>query len=260
MLENETGIESDVQAEPSSEVQETSPETSATESQETAAKEQQPSENVPFHKHPRWIERDNELKAEREARTQLERRYAEMESRIKELSTPKPQAQEDILIKELKEIRPEFGERFEKLWTKLSSVDKMEQELQGLRQQQFLNQAVSTVTKLHTENKVSPELQELYNDQLDTMYRSGQLKSVEDISRAYKAVHDRYTKFIDGVKRAEREAYVSSKKQDASVPTSQPKGKAVPTSKGFEFSKNPEEAKAQLVKRILERKNSEKDI
>lgn len=259
MLENENGIESDVSTEPSSEVQETSQEQSA-ESQETAKTEQQPSENVPFHKHPRWIERDNELKAEREARTQLERRYAEMESRIKELSTPKPQTQEDLLIKDLKEIRPEFGERFEKLWTKLSSVEKMEQELQGMRQQQFMNQAVSTVSKLHADNKVSPELQELYNEQLDSRYRAGQLKSVDDVAKAYKEVHDRYSKFLDSVRRSEREAYSSSKKQDAAVPTSQPKGKAVPTAKGFEFSKDPGEAKAQLVRRIMETSKTEKDI
>lgn len=257
MLENENGIESDA-IEPSSEVQESSQEPTV-ESKDSTEQQQSP-ENVPFHKHPRWIERDNELKAERERAARLERQYSEMEARIKELSAPKPETKEDVLIKELKEIRPEFGERFEKLWTKLSSVEKMEQELQGLRQQQFLNQAVATVNKLHTENKVSPELQELYNEQLDTMYRAGQLRSVDDISRTYKAVHERYTKLLDGIKRSEREAYSSSKKQDAAVPTSQPKGKAVPASKGFEFSKDPGEAKAQLVKRIMETAKTEKDI
>lgn len=59
-----------------------------------------PEENVPFHKHPRWIERENELKDLREREEATARELAEFKS-AQEKSTEKPAADIPDWFKEL---------------------------------------------------------------------------------------------------------------------------------------------------------------
>jgi hypothetical protein len=226
----------------------------------TESKQQSSEDNVPFHKHPRWVERDQELKAERSAREELGRQYAQLEKRLQELSQPKTQSQEkDALIERLKGIDPEFGERMERLNSVMPTVEKLQQQLQQMEQQAFVNNAVAKINSLHTEKNVSPSLQAKYNAEMDLAYRTGKIKSESDITKYYNEIHDSYSKLLEDIKRSERASYTQSKKSDAKTPPSS-KGKTVSPGKDFEFSKDPFEARQQLVKRALQLSKAESDL
>ncbi len=245
----------DVNVEESSVPQEsTSVEQSVEPNQEVSAQEQKPSveDKAPFHEHPRFKELvEQKNKAIEQARS-LEERYGAMEAQLKKLTEGSlTQKQEDALISRLKGIDPEFGERFEKL-------DQTQKELAELRQwkaqveaDKVRTQAVSTVDRLHEQNKVAPELRELYNEQLEAAYARNPQAFLKDIQSAYKGVHDRMTKTLENFRRIDRESYVAGKKADASAPAPK-KGGQVPASKEFKFSDDPAEARSQIVKRTLE--------
>lgn len=251
-LENEQ-IESGVQSEPSPEVQESqSAEQTPSEPAKAASEDQQNQDSTPFHKHPRWIERDNELKAERQARQALEQRINSYESRLAELSKPsQAQKEQDALIARLKGIDPEFGERIERLQSSTQDVAELKERLGRFEAEQARSQAVSTVMSLHSQNKVPAELQELYNEQLEAMYSRNPKAFLSDVQGQYNSIHEKLSKVIDSIKRSTTASYVADKKADAKAPTTPTKGKAVSPSKDEEFSSDPAEAKAQLIKRVL---------
>jgi hypothetical protein len=226
--------------------------------------EQQPkpdSDSTPFHEHPRFKELVEQKNKYADSYKQLENRYAEMEKQLRTLSErTKPQETQDQLIARLKGIDPEFGERFEKLDATQKELAELRSWRQQVEAEQTRTQAVNTVMTLHSQNKVPDDLQQLYNEQLEAMYARDPKNFVRDIQGAYKHVHERMSKLLDSVKRQERESYVSNKSQDAKVPTSQPKGKSVNHSKPEEYSKNPDEAKAQLVRRIIQQSKASNSI
>lgn len=77
-LEKETPSESPAENTP----EEKEEETPAEETPAEPAPEAEEEEQIPFHKHPRWIERENELKEERQAREELEAEIASIKARI----------------------------------------------------------------------------------------------------------------------------------------------------------------------------------
>lgn len=233
----------------------------------TAAQPNQEAANTPFHEHPRFkelVEQKNQALASQKA---LEERYQAMERQMQQFqqsqSQPKSQAQaeKDALIERLKGIDPEFATRMEQMSNALPQVEQMQKQFQEYQAEQVRVQAVSSVNSLHEQNKVSPEMKEIINSQLDLMAMQGQLKDLKDIPTAYKQIHEKYSKFVDSIKRSERESYVTAKKVDAKTPTSQPKGApASPASKKPSFSKDPEVARQQIVSRYLKSSKAEADL
>jgi hypothetical protein len=263
MFEGEEQINSGADIEASPEPQESSEK--PTETAEAAApKETKPEstneDNTPFHKHPRWIERDQELKAEREARRQLEQRYQDMERRIQEVSQPKGPDKRSAMLERLKGIDPEFAEFVSGLAPQ-KELEDLRQWKQQYDAQQARQQVNTTIASLHSQNKVSEDLQPRYQLALEAKIRANPNARLEDLPSLYKEVHEDYSKWIDSIKRAERAAYTEAKKADAKIPASTSKGTQVSQNKPkSEWAKDKQEALSQVVQRTLAKRNASRDI
>ncbi len=91
-----------------------------------------PEDNLPFHKHPRWIERENELKTEREAREQMGRELAE----LKELKKEKSSVEVDPRWKALWGDNPEAYQK----WLELENERKDQVKREIVEEQQKAEQ------------------------------------------------------------------------------------------------------------------------
>lgn len=268
MEENESlGLEAESDASGDSSSQESSESNETGETTQVAAP-QQP-DTTPFHEHPRFkelVEQKNQALA---SQRELADKYATMERQLKDLSTPKPQtqAEKDELIEDIRKVDPRLAERLEKFSKYGNSVEQLQARLEAYekqqvqtQQQQVVQSAVAKINQLHETNKVSPEIKTFINNEIDRLYMSGALKELSQVDTVYKTVHDQYTKFVDSIKRSERESYVKAKTPDSKVPASQPKGEPAKSApKKPSFSKDPEQAKAQIVSRYLKMKAAEKD-
>ena len=262
MEENEQ-VQSDVEqasSEPSEPAASSAPETSESKSAEASNKQpEQSEENVPFHKHPRWIERDNELKAERQARQEMAQRLEQMHRQMQEFTQPKPTDKFAGLKERLKGIDPEFAEYVS---TQLAPAKELE-ELRNWRQQQELQsqQAYgrSELQRLHDTHKVDASTQARYNAAIEAKVRANPNLRLEDLPRVYKEVHDDYSSWIEGIKRSERESYVKAKQSSAAAPTVSKGTPAKPATKA-EWSKNRDEARNQLIQRVLTKAKASSDI
>lgn len=242
----ESGVEQAASPEPQSQ-----PEQVAQPAEQEAKPEANKQPDAPFHEHPRFRELVEQKNQYAEMVKRLETQQKAMEARFKSMEeTSKPKV-EDPLLKRLKDIDPEFGERFEKLSSQERELQELRDWRNQMQEQQFVSSALSEIRGLHSKNNVSPELQAKYEKELDFAYRSGQIRSLDDVKATYKAVHEDYSKLLDSVKRSERESYVATKKKDGAIPASQPKGKPAGNTKGPEFSKDPTIARQELIKRIL---------
>lgn len=206
-------------------------------------------------KHPRFkelIEQKNQFSQRAQA---YERQLAEMQKRIEDMSKPKqedPEAKQmSELMERLKGIDPAFAKGYQKALEAAKQVEQLSQWKQQYETQQFQQSAVNTVNSLHEANKLSPEIRELYNAQLIAAERNGQIRNLDDVKAVYKQVHDSMTKMFEARDRQLRESYVADKKKDASVPPVQSKGKAVNPNAPKQYSKDPREARSQMVAEIL---------
>lgn len=261
-MEENTGSELETESGVSEEAASPEPSSSEGSNEEAqAASQPKPEESTqPFHEHPRFkelVEQKNQALATQKA---LEERYSQLEARLKDLA-PKAETPKDELIEHLKTIDPRFAARMEELTKSTSVIQQLQEKLASYEKQQVTSQAVNNINTLHEQNKVTPELKSFINNEMDRLYMNGSLKTTDQIPGLYKAIHDTYSKFIDGIKRAERESYVKDKKVDSKIPSSQPKGKpAGPADKKFQFSKDPEIARQQVVSRYLKTAKAEADI
>lgn len=234
-----------------------------------AASKQTP-EPTPFHEHPRFkelVEQKNQALSSQKA---LETKLAEIEARFSKAQEPqgpsKEQTELDSLIADLKKVDPRLAAQIEAASKAQSSVQQLQQRLEQFEKQNVETQqsarvqtAVAKVNQLHESNKVSPELKQLINDKIDLLYAQGKL-NLQNIEAEYAREHGAYQKMFEGLKRTERESYVTDKKKDAQVPTSQPKGApAKPAAKKPTWSKDPETARAQIVSRFLKQEAAKKD-
>lgn len=256
--------------ESSSQEQETEQSTQAQESQDSEPSKEaaaaQEEKQMPFHEHPRFkevIEQKNQFKQQvelAERRIQdMERRFAEM-TKQQEAARPKPQ---DALMERLKGIDPDFAERF----GKLSEVDTMKQDLQEFKQwkEEQAHQAVrmearNTMERLFTDNNVSKELRGIYEDRISAAASRNPNLGVNDLPNVFKGIHEEMSKLLETTKRETTKNYVANKQQAAAKPSTQPKGKAAQAVNKQQFSKDPQQARAELVKQILEQSRAEKDI
>lgn len=255
MLENEgTEIEST-----QSDVTEDSSSESQIESQSAAQESKPEAKELPFHEHPRWKEVMEERNAERQRAQALEQRIAEMQRQF--MDAQKPKAQEsDPMYDRLKGIDPEFADYLKEVRSQASLAKQLQDELTNMKQEQFVNSALGKFDELTKANNVSPELANLYKSNIDLMYREGKIKTLGDLEKAYTELHGNTSKFLQAQERSIIEKYTSSKKQDAKAPTAQSKGRAPSQAKPVEFSKNPQEARAQLIKNVASAMKAGRDI
>lgn len=254
-MENENmQVNSDVGTEVSSEPQQ--PVTEQTDTAPAAPVETKPKEaDLPFHEHPRFRELVEQKNKALESNKTLEKQLKELSERVQSLSSPKEQ---DALIARLKSIDPEFGTRFEKLDSVHRELNELREWRNQMQVETVRTTAVNTIKSLHEANKVPAELQDLYNEQLEAAYSRNPNEFLGNVQSAYKAIHDRFSKLLDGIKRSERETYTSEKKQVAKVPTPQ-KGKSV-APKASEYSNDPAVARQQLVSRILKQSRESNSV
>ena len=191
---------------------------------------------------------------------QYEQRMADMERRYQESQRPKAEDKPHPLLERLMEIDPEFGQEFKSVREQAALTKQLQEELSSMRQEQFVNSALGKFDELTKANNVSPEIAELYKSNIDLMYREGKIKTLSDLEKAYTTLHGSTSKFLQAQERSIIEKYTTSKKADAKAPSAQLKGRAPSQSKTIEFSKNPQEAKAQLIKHIAGSLKAGRDI
>jgi hypothetical protein len=253
MFENES---QEIEVEQPSDVQEDSSSESQVESQPEQQAAKPEAKEVPFHEHPRWIERQNELVAERQARQALESRVAEMQRALQESSKPKPQ---DPMYERLKGIDPEFADYMQGLKTRAEKAEALEARLEQFERQQFTNSAKSTFNELNTKNNVPAELASLYEQQLEAAYARGEFKDIDGLKQAYDKIHDNFNKLLSAREKQAIEKYTTAKKQDASKPGAQPKGQPAGVNKG-KISSDPYEARQQLVQAAVKQLRAEREL
>lgn len=261
-------IDDEIQQQGANEAESPEPqEQSAEPIQESPAKEtqsaQSPEPNVPFHEHPRFKELIEERRQYADRVSQYESRFAEMERRLQDQAQqrPEPHKQVNPFVAKLKEIDPAYGQWAENMEQRAQQAEVLAREMQEIKQERIRSEYETTVSKLHSDSKVPESLRPFIREQLDALALSGQIRSVKDVPNAYKAIQEKYTSLIDGIKREERASYVSAKSQDASAPTSQPKGKAPSRNDRGQFTSGDRETDmAMLVKRALKISKAENDI
>lgn len=254
-FENElnTGVESEASPEPQTESSEPAAEVSTSAEQEQSQQSDTPTQEkqAPFNNHPRFKELIDQKNEYANQVKQMQAQYAEMERRFKALESHRQPAQpkaEDPLIARLKGIDPEFGSEFGNLKETLQQFQTWQKAQDNER---VRSQAYGTIDRLHEENKVAPEWRDIYKEQIEAAVLRNPKLELEDLPNLYKDVHAKFSKQIDDIRRAERESYVAAKKTDAKMPNSISKGKAVTPGGEPQWSKDPTEARAQLIKRVL---------
>lgn len=202
---------------------------------------------VPFHEHPRWKEVMDERNSERERAKALELRLQQMEKQYQDSLKPKS---EDPMYERLKGIDPEFADYMKGLKSRAEKAEALEARLEQFEQQQFTNSAKTAFNQLNTKNGISPELSSIYEQQLEAAYARGEFKDIQGLEKAYEKIHTNFSKLLEARERQALEKYTATKKQDAKAPVTQPKGRA-PTQNGkVDYSKDPHEARAQLIKNM----------
>lgn len=262
MLENEgtESVDSGVSESPSPEVTSApSTDSSQTTHQHNASESQpKPDTQTPFHEHPRFKELVEQKNQFAEQSRKMEAQLAEMQRQL-QASKPAPAKPADPMLERLKGIDPEFAAYMEKLSGTQAELQGLREWKQQLESDRIRTEAISTVNKLHSENKVPKELQDVYNTMIESRIVKMPNARIDDIPKVFKEVHEMYSKIIDGVKRSERESYLTGKKQDAAIPAPT-KGKPVTPSGKFEWSKNPDEARSQMVKRIMKMSKASNEV
>lgn len=255
-MENTEQLNSDVQVEASSEPQSQAAE--APEAQASGQEQQQSQDNTPFHEHPRFKELIEEKNSYKE---QLSRMQEQIERLSQAQSQPKSQdAQKDALLERLKGIDPEFGSLIETFKKNAEKLEQLEQWKQQSETQTLQQQAVSTVTRLHEENKVPAEIRSFYDAMIRQEAASNPKLGLKDLPQVYKTVHERFTKYLDSTKRAERASYVQEKGADSKAPVSQPKGKTVTPQVRKQFSKDSGEERQETVSEVLKLMRAERNL
>jgi len=241
---------------------------SAGQQQDSGAPAQE--KQAPFHEHPRFrelVEQKNlAMREAQETRRALEQMQKQFEKRFAEVQKQSQPVKEDPMVSRLKSIDPEFGAWAEEMSRLKNQSEEMRQQiLQEVTQQQLVREArqaaITSLNNLHEEYKVPKEWRNVYNDRIEAIaIREGEKLTPADLPNVYKRVHDELVAAREQDKRAHLASYASAKAQDAAKPGAQPKGKPVAVGKKADYSKDPAEARAQLVKSILNSSRAEKDI
>ena len=259
---------------------EASPEPVETESPEVASeatKEAKPvaetetdeaGDNAPFNKHPRFrelIESNRAAKAEAELfRTQMQQMQAQLEAMKPKDVKAEP---ENPFLKRAKEIDPEFAEFVQANLENQKKLAALEAKLEAQSNEDLRVSAVNTVNSLYDKHKVPEKLREFYTEQIRLAASFYNVQTVDKIPILFDAIHKQISPFlteqekvVEAAKREDRKQYAQAKKTAASLPPTQPKGEPVEPGKKFQYSKDPETARAQMVERTIKRIQAARDI
>ena len=214
--------------------------------QESAPKE------APFHEHPRFKELINQRNEFSQRLQEYEKRFQELNNRIDQ---PKAQTPEAKLLERLKGIDPEFGS-----WAEQQHQMKvqLEQKLAAMEQWKASQEANSTksqidssLQKLHSEHKVPESIRSFYEARLEQIAKANPNLTINDLPNVYKEIHDGFSKYMESAKRDALSSYTQSKTKDAAIPAPAKGTSPKPGAPKFEYSKDPYEARAQVVKNAL---------
>lgn len=251
-IENTSGVDQEVSQEPQTESQPGTQEASPAQEQK----------EVPFHEHPRWKEVMAERDAERQARAQLQEQIAQMQRRLEEAARPKdnkPDFKEisSKMNERLKGIDPEFQSYMSMLEQQALSA---KEELAAFREEQFVNRAVSRFDELTKADQVPTELTSLYRAQLDQAYREGKIRSLEDLEKTYKSIHEPLKAYLEKDRQAHLSKYAADKKSAATKPAPQSKGRAATPGETPTRFANDGQRRAAIVKDIVAQMQAGKDL
>jgi DNA repair exonuclease SbcCD ATPase subunit len=261
-IENEIeSTESDATEGSSSEASESDSENGEAAAKAAAAPKQEP--EIDWSKafeHPRFKELIGQKNEAQSKYQEIESRYKTLEQQLTQIkeSQPKPPTEFDSLLKDLKQVDPRLAAALEsqakaaqQAEALQARLDAFERQSQQTAQQSQIQSAVTKINQMHESNKVSPEVKQLINDKLDLLYMQGKL-NFQNLDQTYKEQYAAYKKMEDTMTRQIRESYVKAKKQDSSVPTSQPKGNpARPAPKALTVPKDKDALRAAVVKSFL---------
>lgn len=211
----------------------------------TSSPETKP-DNTPFHEHPRFkelIQQKNEFASRFSEQTKL---IQDLQSKLEGLNKPKAEdSPEAKLINRLKGVDPEFGtwaEQQEALRKELSDLKEWKS---SYEKQTYITSAKATVDRLQSELKVEADLHDMY------LSRIPMGTPIDKVAEAYKAQHDKISKLFESRERAALSKYSTDKKVDSKVPTAAKGNATKSATKKFEYSKDPEEARSQMIKRAI---------
>lgn len=221
---------------------------------------EQQQKTVPYDRFQEMVkarqDSDQRIQAYEDRMAKMEQNFQEQLARLQQ---PKPAKQEAALIAKMREIDPAYAEYLEGLESKSGKVDEIAQELQQFKLQNMRNQYESMINGFHEQHKTPESLRGFIKEHLDAQALGGNLKSLDQIEKAYKAVHDRYNQFLESTRRETTKSYVKDKSKDASAPASQPKGVAAGVKKTQQFTDS-EDMKSDVVKSGLAKWKAERDI
>lgn len=213
---------------------------------ETQSKPQE--QYVPYDRFKELIDQKNDFVKRLE---EQDKRYRDLEARMQPAQPKEAQIDPKKVLERLKGIDPEFAQYNEYLMSQLEQAKAFQE---SSRQQQYMSSAQSIVSKLQSDLKVDPALHQSYLHQIPNNI------PLDKIESSYKSLHEGMNKYIETVKRQALADYTKAKTTDAKVPGAQ-RGNAAPkTAQGkFQYSKDPEEARSQMVKRITQSLQNRKE-
>ncbi len=267
-IEQTEGLENTDVEQPSSEAPE--PETNAAPTKEAAQPKELEIDWAKAFEHPRFKELNSQRNEAVEQARALKSQIDALQGQFKEFQTPrgptKDQTEFESLISDLKKVDPRLAAVIEANQSATKELQALKQQQQTFTQQYeeaqrqaTVKETVAKINQFHEANKLTPEVRELINAKLDNLYMQGKLNP-QNIDSEYKSQLDGFNKFIETLKRTERESYVKEKKADSSVPASQPKGTpAKPAPKKPNWSKDPEQARQQIVNKYLKQSAANKE-
>lgn len=209
----------------------------------TSTQENKPKQEqyVPYERFKEINERAKKFEGQFEEQQRL---LKDLQDRFEKQNKPVEASKVDTkkVLERLKGIDPEFASYQEHLMNELSNAKAFQEQLQ---QQTYIDNARTVVSKLQSELKVNPVLHQAYLAQIPGN------TPLAEIEKAYRAHHQSMAKYLEDEKRAALSSYTQAKKTDAQLPLAQ-KGQAPKALNKTTYSKDPEEARAQLKSRITE--------
>lgn len=257
--DNEIESTSDVSTETPSESQSDAQPDKPEDQEAQAAAPKQEEQRIPYERFQEMVAHKNDAVAKMQA---YEQRMAQLERQLQESAKPK-------------ETRPDFNEIRSKMSERFKGIDpethayfsaleeqamSAKQELAAFREEQFVNRALGRFEELNKANALPTELAGAYKAQISEMYNLGKIRSVEDLEKAYKTIHEPISKFLESREKASIEKYTADKKKVAAQPSAQPKGKAASPGQAPKSFANAQDRRQSLIKEAVTQLRASKEV
>jgi hypothetical protein len=221
------------------------------------------SQHVPFDKHPRFKELIEQKNQFAQQAREMQAAYRQMQQKLESLEKRgAPQGEKDALLERLKQIDPEFGGRFEQMNSALEELKALKEWKEQFETSQTQTQAHTQLKSLYEQHKVPEEVRDMYKAAIADLAQRIEAErqaplGLRDLPQVFQQVHERFSKYVDGIKRSERESYVQTKKADVATPT--PKRGATASPESGTAPKSRAEAHQSKVNEILKLARQDRD-